>query len=46
VATGLVLYFAGAVGAHLRLKDFKNVPVPATLLAFAVLTVVPAVASA
>jgi hypothetical protein len=45
-ATGLVLYFAGAVVAHLRVKDFKNAPVPAVLLAFAALTLVPAIASA
>ena len=45
-ATGLVLYFAGAVIAHVRAKDVKNVPLPAALLAFAALTLALAVASA
>ena len=45
-ATGLVLYFAGAVITHVRVKDFKNVPVPAALLAVAALTLALAVASA
>ena len=45
-ATGLLLYFAGAVVTHLRVKDFRNVPVPAGLLAVAALTLVLAIASA
>jgi uncharacterized membrane protein YphA (DoxX/SURF4 family) len=31
-AIGLVLYFVGAVGAHLRKSDFKGVPTPTVLL--------------
>jgi hypothetical protein len=31
-AIGLVLYFVGAVGAHLRKTDFKGVPNAAVLL--------------
>jgi hypothetical protein len=32
-AIGLVLYFVGAVSAHLRGRDFKGLPSPAVLLA-------------
>lgn len=32
-AIGLVLYFAGAVSAHLRRSDFKGVPNAAAMLA-------------
>ncbi|WP_441246899.1 DoxX family protein [Kitasatospora sp. McL0602] len=35
-AVGVVLYFAGAVIAHLRAKDLKGVPTPAVLLLLAV----------
>lgn len=45
-ATGLVLYFAGAVITHLRVKDTKNIPVPAALLVFAAVTLGFAIASA
>lgn len=45
-ATGLVLYFAGAVLTHLRIRDARGLPMPATLLALAALTLTAAVASA
>jgi uncharacterized membrane protein YphA (DoxX/SURF4 family) len=32
-AIGVVLYFVGAVGAHLRKNDFKGLPSPSVLLA-------------
>ena len=31
-AIGVVLYFVGAVGAHLRKNDFKSAPNPGVLL--------------
>jgi hypothetical protein len=31
-AVGVVLYFIGAVGAHLRRSDFKGVPTPMVIL--------------
>jgi hypothetical protein len=31
-AVGLVLYFVGAVGTHLRKSDYKGIPTPAALL--------------
>ncbi|MGW3625535.1 DoxX family protein [Streptomyces sp. NPDC000880] len=31
-AIGLVLYFVGAVGTHLRKSDYKGMPSPAVLL--------------
>jgi uncharacterized membrane protein YphA (DoxX/SURF4 family) len=34
-AVGLVLYFIGAVGAHLRTQDFKGLPTPLAILIFA-----------
>jgi hypothetical protein len=34
-ATGLVLYFLGAAGAHLRKRDFKGLPSPMAILIFA-----------
>jgi hypothetical protein len=34
-ATGLVLYFVGAVGAHLLKRDFTGVPTPLVILIFA-----------
>ncbi|MEV6347142.1 DoxX family protein [Actinoplanes sp. NPDC051851] len=45
-ATGLVLYFAGAVITHLRIRDTRGLPVPALLLALAAITLTLAVASA
>ena len=45
-ATGLVLYFAGAVLTHVRAGDFRNIPLPAALLAVAALTLALAIASA
>jgi hypothetical protein len=38
-ATGLVAYFVGAVGGHLRVRDTKNLvmPLPPLVLAIAVL---------
>ncbi|QSB17134.1 DoxX family protein [Natronosporangium hydrolyticum] len=35
-AAGVVLFFAGAVIAHLRANDAKGTPVPAVLTAFSV----------
>jgi DoxX-like family len=32
-AIGVVLYFVGAIGAHLRKNDFKGLPSPGVLLA-------------
>jgi hypothetical protein len=34
-AIGLTLYFLGAVGAHLRKRDFKGLPTPLVILIFA-----------
>ncbi|MDX6434103.1 MAG: hypothetical protein QOE54_6469 [Streptosporangiaceae bacterium] len=34
-AIGLVLYFVGAVGAHLRKRDFKGLPPALVILIFA-----------
>ncbi|GIH17103.1 DoxX family protein [Rugosimonospora africana] len=35
-AIGVVVFFIGAVGAHLRKSDFKNLPSPLVLLLLAV----------
>lgn len=35
-AVGIILYFLGAVGAHLRVRDHKGLPTPAVLLLLAV----------
>jgi uncharacterized membrane protein YphA (DoxX/SURF4 family) len=35
-ALGVVLYFVGAVGAHIRVKDTANLIVPAVILVVAV----------
>jgi uncharacterized membrane protein YphA (DoxX/SURF4 family) len=32
-AIGVVLYFVGAIGAHLRKNDFKGLPSPSVMLA-------------
>lgn len=45
-AIGLVLYFLGAVGAHLRKNDFKGVPAAAFMLVAAVAVLVLRVLSA
>jgi hypothetical protein len=45
-AIGLVLYFIGAVGAHLRKGDLKGMPPAAVLLVIAVVTLVLRVISA
>ncbi|GLY07940.1 MULTISPECIES: DoxX family protein [Actinoplanes] len=45
-ATGLVLYFGGAVVAHLRVRDYQGMPMAAVLGALAALTLGLAVASA
>ncbi|MEV4510030.1 hypothetical protein AB0K00_13830 [Dactylosporangium sp. NPDC049525] len=37
-----LLNLAGAVITHVRVKDVKNIPVPAALLAFAALTLADA----
>jgi hypothetical protein len=34
-AIGVVLYFVGAIGAHLRKNDIKGIPSPSVLLALA-----------
>jgi hypothetical protein len=34
-AIGLMLYFIGAVGAHVRKRDFKGLPSPLVILIFA-----------
>jgi hypothetical protein len=44
-AIGLVLYFVGAVGAHLRKRDFKGIPNALVILIFSVLALVLRVAS-
>jgi hypothetical protein len=43
---GLVLYFVGAIGAHLRKGDFKGAPRPGVLLAAAAAALVLGVISA
>jgi hypothetical protein len=37
-AIGLVLYFIGAVGTHLRKRDFKGLPTAAVILVAAAVT--------
>ena len=44
-AIGLVLFFVGAVAAHVRARAFHNIAVPATYLALAALSAALAVAS-
>ncbi|GAA1642138.1 DoxX family protein [Actinoplanes couchii] len=44
-ATGLVLYFAGAVITHVRVRDTAGLPMPALLTALAAITLTLAVAS-
>ena len=44
-AIGVVLYFLGAVGAHLRERDFKGVPSALVILVFAVVVLVLRAAS-
>ncbi|WP_306213095.1 DoxX family protein [Actinoplanes sp. RD1] len=44
-ATGLVLYFAGAVLSHVRVRDTKNLPMPVLLLLLGAGTLAIAVAS-
>ncbi len=39
-ATGLVLFFLGAVGLHVRTKVFHNIAYPAAYLALAAVTLV------
>ena len=39
-AVGVVLYFLGAVGAHLRVKDTANLIAPAVILVAAVAALV------
>jgi hypothetical protein len=45
-AIGVVLYFVGAVLAHVRAKDYAGAPVPGIILLVAVATLVFALASA
>jgi hypothetical protein len=33
-AIGIILYFLGAIGAHVRAGDIKGLPVPAVLMLF------------
>ncbi|MFF4653634.1 DoxX family protein [Streptomyces sp. NPDC001380] len=44
-AVGVVLYFAGAVIAHLRARDVKGAPVPGVLLAVSAAALALAVAT-
>jgi hypothetical protein len=44
-AIGLVLYFIGAVGAHLRKRDFKGLPNALVMLVFAAAALVLRAAS-
>jgi hypothetical protein len=44
-AIGVVLYFVGAIGAHLRKDDFKGLPSPGMLLAMAAAALVVRVMS-
>ncbi len=39
-ASGLVLFFIGAIGTHIRAHDYSSIPFPATLLLLAVATLV------
>ena len=39
-AVGVVLYFLGAIGAHIRVKDTANLVAPAVILAVAVAALV------
>ena len=45
-AIGVVLYFIGAVGAHLRKSDFKGMPIPGALLVAAAAALILRVISA
>jgi hypothetical protein len=45
-AAGVILYFLGAVGAHLRVKDTANLAVPTLILAAAVAVLVLRTATA
>jgi hypothetical protein len=45
-ATGLVLYFLGALAFHVRAKDPKGMPVPAALLVVSAVALVLGIASA
>jgi hypothetical protein len=44
-AIGVILYFAGAVGSHLRVRDLKGIAPAAALLLLAVATLAVRVAS-
>ncbi|WP_194818595.1 DoxX family protein [Nocardia sp. XZ_19_385] len=39
-AIGLILYFLGALGFHVKAKDYKNMGVPAAILALAIAALV------
>jgi DoxX-like family len=45
-ATGLFLYFLGALGFHLRAKDLKGMPMPTVFTVLSVAALVLGVASA
>jgi DoxX-like family len=44
-AVGVILYFVGAVGSHLRVRDFKGIAPAAALLLVAVATLALRVAT-
>jgi hypothetical protein len=44
-ATGLVLYFVGAVGAHVRARDYAGLAAPSPLLVIAVAALVLRIAA-
>jgi hypothetical protein len=45
-ATGLVLYFAGALSFHVRAKDFKGMPMPTVFFGLSIAALVLGIASA
>jgi hypothetical protein len=45
-ATGLVLYFLGALSFHVRARDFKGMPVPGTFFGLSVAALALSIASA
>ncbi|MBU2669334.1 DoxX family protein [Actinoplanes bogorensis] len=45
-AVGLVIYFAGAVGFHVRTRDFKGMPMPLVLVVPSAVALALGIASA
>jgi hypothetical protein len=39
-ASGVILYFVGAIFAHIRVKDFKGLPTPAVIALVAIVVLV------